>query len=119
MWGTFIAEAYLDWERTKVADALDDLCAPGESYGFASGGVYCFWDLATREPLYIGRAIDLADRFRQHNGIGSKRVKGTKLEHINAHFAGGEDIPLGYSILVRSPLSQSTTARGRKALGGL
>lgn len=49
MWGTIILDAYRDVERGEVAAALDELCEPMSSYGFASGGIYyCYWDVETR-----------------------------------------------------------------------
>jgi hypothetical protein len=117
MWGTFILDAYLNWERQRVAEALEELCSSRDDYGFASGGVYCFWALDTRRPLYIGRAVDLPERFRQHNGLGSTRTKGTKLANINEFFGDTTDEkPLGFSILVRSPLSQTETGRRKRDL---
>jgi hypothetical protein len=116
MWGTCILEAYCNHERERVAEALEDICSPRDDYGFASGGVYCFWALDTRRPLYIGRAVDLPDRFRQHNGLGGRRTRGTKLAHIDNHFGDDKYKPLGYSILVRSPASQTTTGRRRRDL---
>ena len=29
-------------ERT-LAEAIEDLCSPNDSYGWASAGIYCFW----------------------------------------------------------------------------
>lgn len=112
MWGTFIGDAYFDSNRAEMAEALEEICSPRDDYGFASGGVYCFWDPKTRLPLYIGRAVDLPDRFRAHNGLGAKRSRGSKRDEIDAFFA--EDPLLGYSILVRSVASQSSTARRRR-----
>jgi hypothetical protein len=57
MWGTFIADAYCDSDRAEMADALEEICSPKDDYGFASGGVYCFWNVKRRLPLYIGRAV--------------------------------------------------------------
>lgn len=117
MWGTFILEAYVNGERAAMADALETICSSRDDYAFASGGVYCFWALDTRKPLYIGRAVDIPERFRQHNGLAGQGETGNKLAKINEHFgASVDDTPLGYSILVRSPLSQTTTGRRRSDL---
>lgn len=109
MWGTFLIDVYDESERQEMANALETLCSPADDYGFASGGVYCYWSVRERIPLYIGRAIDLPDRFRQHNGLRGPAGPGNKVEKINTFF---EDDPvLGFSVLVRSTLSQSETSR--------
>lgn len=110
MWGTFIGDAYFESDRRDMAEALDEICSPKDDYGFASGGVYCFWNVRTRRPLYIGRAVDLSDRFRAHNGLKGKGGR-SKRREIDAFFAAEQ--LLGYSILVRSVGSQSSTARSR------
>jgi hypothetical protein len=114
MWGTFIADAYFDSERVEMAETLEEICSPTDEYGFASGGVYCFWDVKRRLPLYISRGVDLPDRFRAHNGLRAKGSKGNKRKEVDAFFA--EEELLGYSILVRSVVSQSSTARRRRQL---
>jgi len=95
-----------------MADALEEICSPRDDYGFASGGVYCFWNVKARLPLYIGRAVDLPDRFRAHNGLKAKRAKGNKRVEVHDFFA--EEQLLGYSILVRSVGSQTATGRRRR-----
>lgn len=117
MWGTFVLDAYVNSERERMASALEAICSSRDDYGFASGGVYCFWALDTRRPLYIGRAVDLPDRFRLHNGLRGSGTTGTKLAQIDAFFGDTTDEkPLGYSMLVRSPASQSSVARRRRDL---
>lgn len=111
MWGTFIVDAYGEAEREQIAEALEALCSPKDDYGFASGGVYCFWSLKTRLPLYVGRAVDLPDRFRQHNGLKGKPGPNNKCAAVDAFFA--DEAILGYSVLVRSTLSQTETGRRR------
>ena len=108
MWGTFILDIYRANERKEVADALIGLCDPQDGYGFASGGIYCYWDPDSRRVLYVGRAGNLHARFMQHNGLMGSSAKGNKREQIAAHFAANET--LGFSILVRSPLSQGVIA---------
>jgi hypothetical protein len=66
MWGTVVLEIYGPSEREAVVEALAGLCDPMNGYGFASGGIYCFWDPATRSVLYIGRSANLTKRFREH-----------------------------------------------------
>ncbi len=58
----------------------------------------------TRELLYIGLAVDLTERFQQHNGLIKMSDKGCKINEINRYFK--EYDKLGYSIFVQSPLSQ-------------
>ena len=58
-------------ERTEMRDAIDDIASPLDSYGFASAGIYVFFDPIKFEVLYIGLAGDLAQRFAQHNGLAS------------------------------------------------
>ena len=69
MFGTVIIDAYRKEEALEMADAIDDLCSPTDNYGWASAGIYCFWDYYAEAVLYIGLAGDLAERFKQHNGI--------------------------------------------------
>ena len=59
MFGTVILDAYTKDETKELADAINDLCCPNDNYGWASAGIYCFWDYYTREVLYIGLARDL------------------------------------------------------------
>jgi len=113
MWGTFILDAYRWDERRELGDALEGIASARDSYGFASGGVYCFWEWSTRRVLYIGRAIDLPQRFGQHNGLAG-RPTGCKLEQLEEHFASNELI--GFTVMVRSPNQQTITGRAKKQL---
>jgi hypothetical protein len=113
MFSTFILDAYRSEDRRDVAEALEGIASARDRYGFASGGVYCFWCWESREVLYIGRAIDLPQRFRQHNGFAGK-APGSKREHIN-HYFDEHDL-LGFSVLVRSPNEQTSTGRFRRQL---
>lgn len=69
MFGTVIIDAYRKEEALEMANAIDDLCSPTDNYGWASAGIYCFWDYYAEVVLYMGLAGDLAERFKQHNGI--------------------------------------------------
>ena len=82
MFGTVIIDAYRENEKQQMADAIDDLCCPNDNYGWASAGIYCFWDYYTHEVLYIGLAGDLAERFMQHNGLLHVE-SGSKEKQIN------------------------------------
>lgn len=69
MFETVIIDAYRKEEALEIANAINDLCSPADNYGWASAGIYCFWDYYAEAVLYIGLAGDLAERFKQHNGI--------------------------------------------------
>lgn len=49
MFGTVIVDAYKKSETTEIATAIDDLCCPTDNYGWASAGIYCFWDYNTHK----------------------------------------------------------------------
>lgn len=111
MFGTVIADAYKKGETTEMAAAIDDLCSPTDSYGWASAGIYCFWDYITHEAFYIGLASDLHERFMQHNGmlpIGDECCKHSQIEDYFNHHE-----KLGYTIFVQSPLSQPLVHRNK------
>ncbi|MWC31360.1 GIY-YIG nuclease family protein [Paenibacillus sp. MMS18-CY102] len=107
MFGTIIMDAYSKEEINQISFALDDLCAATDSYGWASSGIYCFWDYYTNEVLYIGLAVDLTERFKQHNGLLSIDPASCKFENILEYFRANEK--LGFTIFVQSPLSQAVT----------
>ena len=102
---TVIADAYRENEKAKIVEALDMLCNANDVYGWASAGIYCFWDYHTRDVLYIGLAVDLTERFKQHNGFFLGIDLNTcKKQQINDYFKNNEK--LGFSIVVQSSLSQ-------------
>ena len=82
MFGTVIIDAYTKDETEALAYAIDDICCPSDNYGWASAGIYCFWDYNTHEVLYIGLASDLYERFRQHNGLLPMQNEGCKYKQI-------------------------------------
>ena len=110
MFGTVIIDAYRKEEILELADAIDDLCSPKDNYGWASAGIYCFWDYYAEAVLYIGLAGDLAERFKQHNGILPLK-EGSKQLQIEDYFSKNER--LGYTIFVQSPLSQPLVHRNK------
>ena len=110
MFGTVIIDAYRKEETIEIADAVEDLCSPNANYGWASAGIYCFWDYYIEEILYIGLAGDLAERFKQHNGILPLK-EGSKQKKIEEYFSKNER--LGYTIFVQSPLSQPLVHRNQ------
>lgn len=109
MFGTIIQDAYKEDEKEVLANAINDICNPNDNNGWASAGIYCFWNYQTREVLYIGLARDFSERFKQHNGLITVDPKGCKIENINEYFR--ENDKLGYSIFVQSPLHQPITSR--------
>lgn len=96
MFGTVVIDAYRKEDTIEIADAIEDLCSPNDNYGWASAGIYCFWDYYIEEVLYIGLAGDLAERFKQHNGIFPLK-EGSKQKKIEEYFSRNER--LGYSIV--------------------
>ncbi|WP_100616852.1 hypothetical protein [Bacillus cereus] len=109
MYGTVIQDAYKKPEVNEVILALDELCNPNDTYGWASSGIYCFWNYYTKEVLYIGLAVDLTERFKQHNGIIQMDLNACKYRQISEYFQQNEK--LGYSVFVQSPLSQPVTSK--------
>lgn len=112
MFGTIILDAYEKNESNKLADAIEEICSPMDTYGWASAGIYSFWDYYTKEILYIGLAADLSERFKQHNGILLIEDSSCKYIQIQEYFEYKKK--LGYSIFVQSPLSQPITHRNEK-----
>ncbi|KAI3350147.1 hypothetical protein [Clostridium botulinum] len=111
MFGTVIIDAYRKEETMEIADALDDLCSPNDNYGWASAGIYCFWDYYNHKVLYMGLASDLCERFKQHNGLLPIADECCKQKQIDNYFKYNEQ--LGYTIFVQSPLSQPLTHRNK------
>ncbi len=112
MFGTIIMDAYNKDEVRSMADFLDDICSPLDTWGWASAGIYSFWDHDTKEILYIGLASDLPVRFKQHNGLLPIDDGACKYQQIQDYFKTHER--LGYSILVQSPMSQPIVHRNEK-----
>lgn len=116
MWGTYLLDAFRAAEADESRDALEDLFGPASGSAWSSGGVYVFWDPASREPLYVGITGDLPVRFAQHTGLRKCRPESCKRREIEAYFADGHE-KLGYTVLAMSRLSQVDTARNRTVLG--
>lgn len=110
MFGTVIMDSYTKDEVVELANAIDKICSPTDTEGWASAGIYCFWDIYTERVLYIGLAVDLAERFRQHNGI-INMAEGCKKEQIEEYFSRNER--LGYSIFTQSNFAQPTVHRNQ------
>jgi hypothetical protein len=115
MLGTIILDAYRTDERKEVVAALDELCSPRDLYGWASAGVYCFWNRIDRTILYIGLSVDLPLRFREHNRLRKIVARGNKAQQIDTYFA--EVDYLGFSIFLQSPMAQSLSARALLPFG--
>jgi hypothetical protein len=109
MLATIITDVFRKDETILIAAALDNLCSPKDNYGWASAGIYSFWDIRTKEIYYIGLALDLAKRFRQHTGLESYNPNGCKIQQITEHFS--KNSFLGYSIFVQSCLNQPPTGK--------
>lgn len=74
---------------------------------------YVYWDYYTNEILYISLAINLKERFKQHNWFYPSIDKNTyKYEQIEEYFKYQEKI--GFSIIIQSPLSQPVTSKLKK-----
>lgn len=108
MFGTIIQNIYTEDSVSDIVKALDDLCSPNNSYGWASAGLYSFWDYQTKEVLYIGLAVNLSKRFQQHNGIIKMSEDGCKYKEIKEYFSKHNQ--LGYSVFLQSPLHQPVTS---------
>lgn len=115
MLSTFIREKYKLKDIPELAEAVNDLFDSDVDYGWASSGVYCFWDPNSYEILYIGLAVDLAQRFRQHNGLVSAQPNTCKFPEISKWFKSNAQI--GYSVLVQSSLSQPSCKKFNMRFG--
>ncbi|MDP0490804.1 MAG: hypothetical protein Q7Q71_07135 [Verrucomicrobiota bacterium JB023] len=113
MLATVIVDTYSAGKAEFLADALEEVASAKDNYGWSSSGVYCFWDPSTREILYIGLAVDLATRFRQHNDLVDCPPTCCKRSKIEDFFK--TNALLGYSVLVQSTLSQAACSRWEKA----
>ncbi|AFQ46276.1 GIY-YIG nuclease family protein [Desulfosporosinus meridiei] len=117
MFGTIILDAFTKSETMEIIEALDELVNPLDNYGWASAGIYSFWNYYTKELLYIGLAVDLTERFKQHNGIIPMDPNGCKKDKIEEYF--GSCDKLGYTIFVQSSMSQPATHRNKQLWNGL
>ncbi|MFY1659359.1 hypothetical protein [Micromonospora sp. WMMD1274] len=118
MFGTVLYDVFEADEREAVHAAIEDLCSPLDTYGWASVGVYAFYDPESRETgpagrhlLYIGLARDLSERYAQHAGLISFPANGCKREQIRRWFS--QHPRLGFSCFVQSTLAQVDTHRER------
>lgn len=80
-----------------IKQSIEDLCLPNDNYGWASAE-YIVFGIIMRKLCYIGLVGDLAERFRQHNGILPIK-EGSKQKKIGEYFSKNER--LGYTIFVQ------------------
>ncbi len=79
MWGTFLLEVYRRQHAHDVRDATVRVLGLESASSRSTGGVYVFWNPDTREPLYVGIAGALPERFAQHNGLRGRHRWRAKL----------------------------------------
>jgi hypothetical protein len=110
---TWVRDVYTDNERSEMRAAIDSIASPNTYDGFASNGVYVFFDPESREVLYnwLVLARDLSERFAQHNGLIRMQEDGCKIRQIAAWFASNDR--LGYAAALQSPFSQAGVGRQR------
>jgi hypothetical protein len=96
-------------ERSALRDAIETIASPLDYYGFASAGVYIFFDPENFGVLYIGLTRDLSVRFAQHNGLVKMSADGCKRNLISRWF--GEGKSLGYAAFVQSCYDQVAVSR--------
>lgn len=109
MLATWIRDVYGNGDRTEMRAAIDEIASPLDSYGFASAGVYVFFDPIGSDVLYIGLARDLAQRFAQHNGLVSMPLSGCKRAQLEEWFK--QHNSLGYAIFAQSCIDQVPVSR--------
>jgi hypothetical protein len=117
MLATSILDSFTKDEPAVIASALDELCSPDDSYGFASACIYAFWSLPGQDLLYVGLARDVARRFRQHTGLLDCDPADCKRRQIEQYFQTNQR--LGYSIIVQSRLDQPVSNSARRELAEL
>ena len=108
MLATILIDRYKKTETKEIAEALKLITIENQQ-DWSTAGIYCYWDYCKKEILYIGLAVDLLERFKQHNGISNCDPKSCKIEKINNYFSSNEYI--GFSITLQSSLSQPVTKK--------
>ena len=108
MLATVIVSSYTSNNKIKLFDAIEELCSASDNYGWASSGVYAFWEIDTKRILYIGLAVNLSQRFAQHNDLLPTPAECCKRVQIADYLSTNPK--LGYSIMVQSTLSQCINA---------
>lgn len=109
MFGTVILDAYTKAETEELAAAIDDLCCPKDHYGWASAGIYSFWDYNTHEVLYIGLASDLYERFRRNTLKPTKNLDIQFLCSLPYHSHSYTEIKIYMKSWLRNIIHRSKT----------
>lgn len=109
MLATIVLDAYREDETNDLKDCLEEHFNAKNNSDWSSAGIYCYWDYYTREILYFGLAVDLFERFKQHNGLPKANLPGSKYKEIKEYFTKKEK--LGFSIMIQSPFSQPFTSK--------
>lgn len=105
--GTVVRDIYTDSTRSSMHKTIDELRGTADWH---TAGLYCYWDPATQEALYIGLSKDLAVRFAQHNGLkGNKPNNGNKGEKINGWFKTHDR--LGFSLVIQDASADDVESR--------
>ena len=65
MFGTIIMDSYKADEAESMSQNIDEICSPMDTVGWASAGIYSFWDYYTKDVLYIGLASELFQAVQQ------------------------------------------------------
>lgn len=108
---TWVRDVYTSDDRAEMREAIEDIAAPLHPSGFASAGVYVFFDPDELSVLYIGLARDLSQRFAQHNSLVKMSATGCKRQQIQEWFSKHER--LGYAVLLQSSFHQVGVSRQR------
>lgn len=111
MLATWIRDVYMIEDSASMRAAIDAIASPLNHGGFASNGVYVFFDPESHDILYVGLARDLSERFGQHHGLVAMDPKGCKLDQIRYWWTS--HATLGYAVCVQSPFSQVSVGRQR------
>lgn len=115
MWVTIVREKFGSADRQDIRAALEEIASPLDMWGWSSNAVYTFWDPQSRDVLYVGLAVDIAERFAQHLGLKSCRATCCKREQINTWFTNHQTI--GFSVILQSANMQPVVARLARDLG--
>ena len=102
MLATILLDAYSADEKKAVAAAIRHLCHPPGQKVFSRVGLYCYWDFASRDILYIGLSGDLDRRFREHNALVTCEASCCKREQIEEYFGNNQRI--GISLILQSKM---------------
>ena len=112
---TVVIEKYKKSETKIILDALEIILK--NSSDWSTAGIYCYWDYYKKKVLYIGLALDLIERFKQHNGIIKCSPSSCKINEIIEYFELNKY--LGFSIILQSKLSQPFNNRVKRKYKGI